>query len=279
MTKSLNIAIIGCGYIGLEVASLWGKKGDHVTATTRSPERLSELSKHAQKSIILKGNDEDEFVPLISQNETILVTTAADSPEHYESAYLETAQIFRKLALEMDLPRDLIYTSSSSVYGDHHGLFVDEESDLLGKGELARILIETEKVYLSLEELGWNVCIFRLSEIYGPGREVSQKVRACKDRPMPGTGEQYTNMIHKADCAGAINYALKHHLTGIYNLADDDHIKRKDLYHQVSQKYHLPEVQWDPTLTSLHGGNKRVSNHKIKKAGYRFIHPHLFLED
>lgn len=274
MTKSCNIAIIGCGYIGLEVAAAWTKKGDHVTATTRTPERLPELSKAAQKSVILKGNDEDEFIPLIAHNETILVTTAADDAEHYESAYLHTAQILRRLALEMDLPRDLIYTSSTSVYGDHHGLWVDESSELLGKGEQARILIEAEKTYASLEELGWNVCILRLSEIYGPDREISKRVRSLATHPIPGSGDQYTNMIHKLDCAGAINYALRHHLTGIYNLADDDHPTRKELYDEISKKFHVPEVTWDPSLTSLHSGNKRISNHKIKKAGYRFVHPH-----
>lgn len=278
MTKSCNIAIIGCGYVGLEVAGAWTKKGDHVTATTRTPERLKELSKVAQKSVILKGNDEDEFVPLIAHNETILVTTAADSMEHYESAYLHTAQIFRHLALEMDLPRDLIYTSSSSVYGDHHGLWVDETSELLGKSEQAKILIEAEKTYASLEELGWNVCILRLSEIYGPDREISKRVKSLAKHPVPGSGDQYTNMVHKADCVGAINYALRHHLTGIYNLADDDHPTRKELYDGIAEKFRWPSLKWDPSLTSLHSGNKRVSNHKIKKAGYRFTHPHRVLE-
>lgn len=270
----MNIAIVGCGYIGLEIAATWTKKGIHVTATTRTPERLPELSKASQKSVILKGNDEDEFIPLITHNETILVTTAADSPEHYESAYLHTAQIFRSLALEMDLPRDLIYTSSASVYGDHHGLWVDETSDLLGKGDQARILIEAEKTYLSLEELGWNVCILRLAEIYGPGREISKRVRSMDGHPLPGTGAQYTNMIHKSDCADAINYVLRHHLTGVYNLADDDHPTRKALYDQIAEQYRLPKVAWDSSLTSLHRGSKRVSNHKIKAAGFSFQYPH-----
>ena len=54
-------------------------------------------------------------------------------------------RFFRHFALEMDLPRHLIYTSSTSVYGDHHGLWVDETSDLRGKNEQAKILIEAEK--------------------------------------------------------------------------------------------------------------------------------------
>lgn len=269
----MNIAIIGCGYIGLDAAAIWAKKGFHVTATTRNPERLPELSKVAQKSLILKGNDEDELVPLIAGNDAVLITIAADAPEHYESAYLHTAQIFRHLALEMDLPRDLIYTSSTSVYGDHHGLWVDETSELLAKGEQAKILIEAEKTYASLEELGWSVCILRLAEIYGPARELSKRVKQLEGHVLPGTGNQYTNMIHKTDCGTAIDYVHRHHLEGIFNLADDDHPTRKELYDQISHQFSLPKVKWDPSLTGLLNGNKRVSNHKIKAEGFSLRHP------
>ncbi|HSX13795.1 MAG TPA: SDR family oxidoreductase [Chlamydiales bacterium] len=277
MSRS-NIAIIGCGYIGEAVALDRTEKGDHVTATARTPERLDDLSKVAQKSVILKGNDEDEFIPLIANNQTILVTVAPESVEYYESAYLHTAEIFRRLALEMDLPRNIIFTSSTSVYGDHQGMWVDETSDLLAKDEQAKILIEAEKTYASLEELGWDVCIFRLAEIYGPEKELSKKVRSAATHAVPGEGNRFTNMIHKADCVNAIHFALRYNLRGIYNLADDDHPTRQELYDMVAKEYMLPAVKWDPTVTSLHSGNKRVSNHKIKKAGYKFIHPHRVLD-
>ncbi len=274
----MNIAIIGCGYVGSEASAIWSKKGYHVTATTRHPERLEELSRVAQKGLILKGNDEDELIPLIANNDILIITIAADSPEHYESAYLNTAQIFRHLALEMDLPRHLIYTSSTSIYGDHHGLWVDESSDLHGKGEQAKILIEAEKAYLSLQELGWHVCILRFAEIYGPGRELSKRVEQMIGHTLPGTGEHYTNMIHRQDCSSAIDYALRHHLEGVFNAADDEHPTRKELYDLISHKFKMPRVKWDPTLIGLHSGNKRVSNHKIKSEGFAFRHPHRMLD-
>lgn len=268
----MNVVIIGCGYIGTEVAAIWKKKGHTVTATTRNPEKLDLLSRVAQKSVLLKGNDEEELAPLIAGNELILITVAADSPEHYESAYLHTSQIFRHLALEMDLPRHLIYTSSSSVYGEHHGQWVDETSDLRAAGENGKILIEAEKNYLSLQELGWHVCILRLAEIYGPGRELSRRVKQLEGHVLPGAGDHYTNMIHQLDCASAIDYALKFHLEGVYNLADDEHPTRKELYDTLSHQYRIPKVKWDPHLTPLHTGNKRVSNHRIKKEGFAFRH-------
>jgi len=274
----MNVAVLGCGYVGSEAAKLWRDRGIHVTATTRRPERLKDLAEVAQKGLLLKGNDETDFASIITSNETILITIGADRPEDYDNAYRHTAQIFRNLAIEMDIPRRLIYTSSSSVYGNHQGRFVDEESDLLAQSEHGKILIETERLYHSLTELGWHVCILRLAEIYGPGRELSARVKQNEGIALAGTGEQYTNMVHRADCAAAIDYALRHHLEGVFNLADDDHPTRKELYEAVATKHNLSTPIWDPNLTSMHSGNKRVSNHKIKAEGFSFRLPHRILD-
>lgn len=202
-----NVAVLGCGYVGSEVAKIWRNRGIHVTATTRHPDKLKDLAEVAQKGLLIKGNDPSEIASIIESNETILVSIGADRSEDYETAYRQTAQMFRNLALEMDAPRRLIYTSSASVYGDHHGRFVDEESALLSVTEHGKILIETERLYHSLTELGWHVCILRLAEIYGPERELSKRVKQNQEVSLAGTGEQYTNMVHKTDCAVAIDYA------------------------------------------------------------------------
>jgi nucleoside-diphosphate-sugar epimerase len=274
----VNIVIIGCGYIGCELAAIWKKNGHTITATTSNPDKLEPLARSAQKSFLLKGNDAEELAPLIANNDIICIPISIDCPETYENAYHSTAQLFRHLALEMDLPRHLIYISSASLYGDHSGQWVDETSPLKATGDLAKDLIDAERVYLSLQELGWHVCILRISEVYGPGREISHRVKQLEGHTMPGSGEQYTNMVHKLDCVTAVDYALRHHLEGIYNLADDDHHSRKDLFEIISRKFRYPHVKWDPAHTPLHTGNKRVSNHKIKAEGFAFRHPLRLLD-
>ncbi|HAB98292.1 MAG TPA: NAD(P)-dependent oxidoreductase [Parachlamydiales bacterium] len=275
---NVNIAIIGCGYVGMEAAALWSQLGHHVTATTRHPERLADLSKVAQKTLILKGDDEEGLASLIAANDVLVVTIAADSADQYENAYLHTSQQIRALALEMDLPRRLIYTSSTSVYGDHRGLWVDETASLINPSEQAKILIQSEKTYLSLSECHWHVCILRLAEIYGPGREISKRIKHMEGHKLPGCGDQYTNMVRKEDVAAAMDHILRYRLEGIYNVVDDEHPTRKELYDQAAQYHHLPSLDWDPALTSIHGGNKRVSNHKIKSEGFVFSFPHRILD-
>jgi nucleoside-diphosphate-sugar epimerase len=273
---ALNIAVVGCGYIGSAAALHWTKQGHKVLGTTRNPDRLKEIAHCAQEGFLIQGDDKKEFATIISDNDVILVSVGADRPDEYDNAYLRIAQIFREIALEMKLPRRLIYTSSTSVYGDAQGQWVDEESELLPDSVQGKILAQTEQVYQSLEELGWQVCILRLAEIYGPHREITKRLKNLPNA-LPGSGSQYTNMVHKTDCVLAIDYALQHKLEGIFNLTDNDHPTRKELYESVAQKFHLPQPHWDPTRTSLHKGNKRVSNHKIKSAGFAFHFSHRVL--
>jgi nucleoside-diphosphate-sugar epimerase len=274
----MNAAIIGCGYLGSKVALELKKRKVHVTATTRTPSRLEEIAQVAQKGALIPFSpDEKDFLPILEANDLILVSIAAGSMENYDSAYRITAQIFRQIAKKIG-PKKLFYTSSTSVYGDNAGKWVDETSERLANTEQGKILIEAEDTYLSLEEYGWQVSLVRLAEIYGPGREISKKVAAMAGRPLPGNGHQYTNMVHIDDCVGGILYLNDHHLTGIYNLADEDHPLRKNFYQEVAQKHHLKAPTWDPALTGIHTGNKRVSIHKMKAAGYALRHPHRILD-
>jgi len=274
----MNIAIIGAGYIGNDVAAQWTKKGHNVTITTRNMDKLADLSRLAQKCVMLKDNDISELYSLILNNDVILVTISSDIPDEFEETYLETANAIRRIALDRTPPRRLIYTSSTMVYGDYRGLWVDEKSKLKNKTEQGLAMTETEHVFLSLEELGWHVCILRLAEIYGPWRELSQRLRSLQGQTLPGSGKNFSNMVHRADATAVIDFALKRRLVGIYNVADDDHPTRQDLYEQISQKLGLPAIHWDQKSGNWRGGNKRISNHKIKAKGFTFQYPHRLID-
>ncbi len=273
----MKIAIIGAGSIGAEIAAIWTKKGHHVTATTRHPERIQHLAKIAQKCVILKGNDESELAPLILNNDLILLTVSADVDE-FEENFLQTAHAIRRIALDRSTARRLIYAGSTSVYGDHRGMWVDESSKLKVKTETGKTLIEAERILLSLQDLGWHVSILRLAEIYGPGRELKSRLRSLQGQRLPGSGKSFSNMVHRLDVTGAIDYVLRRRLDGIFNLADDDHPTRQQLYDQIAEKMGIPTIHWDPTIAGWHGGNKKISNHKITAKGFSFHYPHRIID-
>ena len=260
----MKILIIESNYIGIEVGALWKKKGHTVTATTSHAELIEKLSHCSQKSVVLKTDASEELTDLLLSNDFIFI-------EDKENTQLATH--IRKLALKINTPKKIIYLSSSAVYGDHQGKWVDEASELKTTDEYGKDLIETEKTYLSLEELNWQVCILRSAEVYGPGKELSKRVALFSDQVLSGDGSQYSNMVHQLDSTFAVNYALQHNLEGIYNLSDDEHPTRKEIYDKVAEKFQLPKVKWDPTHTPFHEGNKRVSNHKIKMEGFALHHP------
>jgi nucleoside-diphosphate-sugar epimerase len=274
--KLPKVAIIGCGYIGTELAILWAKKGFQITATSASLKKIKLLSKLVQKASIYKGTNDATISQILLENDVIVLTLSSNRHGDIEQTFLRTAQFLRKSAMELNIPKTLIYTSNMSVYGDQMGLWVQEDAPLKAATLQGKLLIETENTYLSLSEWGWQVSIFRLGEIYGPGREISKRVKELEGKVLPGTGNVFTNMVHQEDVVKAIDYAYSRELSGVYNLVDDDHPMQKDFYDMVAQKFHLRKVLWDPTLVPMNG-NKRLSNIKIKKEGFRFTYPHRLM--
>jgi nucleoside-diphosphate-sugar epimerase len=263
----MRIGIIGCGYVGQAVASKWKKDGHIVSATTRKPERVNELKQVVHEVFLLQTGNLSSF---LATQDVILISVAPElqSQSTYQSTYLKTAeQVLEGLCYSHSL-KQILYTSSTSVYGDHQGAWVDEACSIFPMNDQTRILHETEQLLLSQQSNRLQVCILRLGEIYGPQRRIEDRLRRMQGRAFPGTGENYTNLIHLDDVVKALDFAIQQSLTGIYNLCNDCHIPRKDFYEAICQKEGLTNIQWDPIMASIHGGNKRVSTQKLKDLGF-----------
>ena len=263
----MKIGIIGCGYIGQAMALHWRKKGHFVSVTTRKREKMEHLQSLADEVFLLGPRPLSSF---LEGQEAILLSVAPDHFSDYASTYLSTAQEIAKFYFKLSHLRQVLYTGSTSVYGDHFGAWVDENAKLLNSHENAKTLYETEKTLLGSGAEKPQVCILRLGEIYGPGREIEERLRRMQSWKLPGSGESFTNIVHLDDIVAALDFALERQLSGIYNLCSDFHIPRKDFYDQICTRKNLPAVQWDPLLQSHHGGNRRVLSQKIKDAGFVF---------
>lgn len=269
---NMRIAIIGCGYVGSALAIKLRKNGHYVTTTTRSHSKTANLKAISDDVCILKGNDCEALKNLLQNQHAAILTLAADSQESYEDTYLDTAKALSNIISEIPQLSQIVYTSSTSVYGNHQGLTVDENTHVSSLHPTGQILISAEKILMDLSYKERSVCILRLGEIYGPNRQIAERLRQMKGKSLPGDGSSMTNLIHLDDIVAAINFALTQRLNGVFNLCSDIHIPRRDLYAQICQKEGLPAITWDPTKASLHSGNKVVSNAKIKLAGFNFLH-------
>ena len=87
--------------------------------------------------------------------------------------------------------------------------------------------------------------------------------------------KQYGECMTILDIVGAIEFARQHNLQGIYNLVDDAHLKSRELLETLLTKHNLAQVIWDYSVKSNRPYNAKVSNQKIKDAGYQLIHPQM----
>jgi nucleoside-diphosphate-sugar epimerase len=274
--EQMNVAIIGCGYVGTAIARYWHQEqGLFVTATTTTPERVSELEAIAQRVIVTKGNDAEKLPSVVENQEVILLSVGAANTNVYKETYLDTAKTLAEVLQQAPTVRQLIYTGSYGVYGDRGGETVDEDSPIAPASPTGEILAQTEQVLLGCASDRIKVCILRLGGIYGPRRELAKIFSRVAGTTIAGDGSDATNWIHLDDIVSAIDFARTQQLQGIYNLVNEVSLTRRELLDQVCDRHNLPQVSWNPAEQQLRPYNARVSPQKIKAAGYKFIHPQI----
>ncbi len=272
----MKVAIVGCGYVGTATAKhLRGKSDCTVTATTTTATRVVELEGVAQRVAVVKGNDKDAIASVLQEQDAVMLCVGAPNPHTYRESYLDTATTLVSVLQETPTVKQVIYTGSYSVYGDRQGEFVNEESPVKLANPNGEIMAETERVLLAASSPTLHVCILRLGGIYGPGRELVKIFRGWAGNTRPGGGEDVTNWVHLDDVVGGLTFALENRLQGIYNLVGDVSLSSRELLDRIFETHNLPKASWDKSVTSVRPYNARVSNQKIKAAGYQFIHPEI----
>jgi nucleoside-diphosphate-sugar epimerase len=272
--RAMKVTIIGCGYVGKALAhSLCLKSDFTVTVTTTRPERVAELDKIADRVVVMKGDNDEAMAAILQQQDIVILSVGAVNPDVYEETYLYTAKTLVSALKFAPTVRQVIYTGSYSVYGDRKGEWVNEESLLTPANYNGEILARTEQVLLSASNPNRKICILRLGGIYGPERELVKIFGGLAGKIYPGTGKNFTNLIHRDDIINALLFAIKHQLRGIYNLTNDVKQPFWELLDKVFETHNLPKVCWDDSVSSLRPYNMRVCNQKLKTLGYQLAYP------
>ncbi len=270
--------ILGCGYVGGSVARHWRSLGLRVTATTTTPDRLPELAEICDRPLCLRADDPIALKAALQDQEILLVCLGPRRTGIYRETYLESAKTIAAILPDLPHLRQVIYTGSYGVYGDWEGAWIDETQLARPSSENNHILLETEQIFQAAARPDLAVCIFRLGGICGPGREVAHIFRSASGGVRPGSGQEWGNWIHLDDIVGAIDFARQRRLDGLFNLVHDQPLMQKDLLDRAFQKRGWPGVTWNPEATSNRSSNARVSNQKLKNAGYQFKYSEIPLE-
>jgi nucleoside-diphosphate-sugar epimerase len=269
-----NAVILGCGFVGKAVARAWQSKFT-VTATTTSASRVTELEPLVDRVVIVRGDDTVGLRSLLHDQTVVLLAMGAPSAEAYEETYLQTAKTLVSVLSEVPTVQQIIYTGSYAVYGDRAGQWVDETTPVAPANRNGEILAETEQVLLEAVTPNRQVCVFRLGGIYGPGRELTKIFQRAPGTTRPGDGTDAANWIHLDDIVGAIVFAQKHHLSGLYNLVGTVPLTTRELLDRICVANQWESVIWDPSQRSRRPYNARVSNQKLRNVGYQFVYPEI----
>lgn len=275
MTKTFFI--FGAGYSARIFARESIADGHRVIGTTRSFEKCAELSELGIEPMVFDGTTLSRDVVEALRETTHLVVSVA--PDETGDPVLRAAR--ETIRAHMPGLRWIGYLSTVGVYGDHNGDWVDEESDCrpVSKRSVARLAAEDSWLTFAAR-IGKPLAILRLSGIYGPGRNAFVNLEEGKAKRIVKPGQVF-NRIHVDDIAGALALLAGREADGVFNVTDDEPAPPQDVVAYAARLMAVdapPETPFDaanmtPMARSFYGENKRVSNAKLKAAGYAFRFP------
>ncbi len=175
------------------------------------------------------------------------------------------------------------YLSTTGVYGDHAGGWVDEKTALTPNTERGRKRLAAEQEWLALHRAhGLPLHIFRLAGIYGPGRNTLENLRDGTARRVIKAGQVFSR-IHVDDIAGVLLASMARPNPGTaYNVADDEPCPPQDVVTygagllgiKPPPEIPLEDAKLSPMARSFFADSKRVSNNRIKsELGYKLLYP------
>lgn len=163
-------------------------------------------------------------------------------------------------------PKTFIHVSSTSVYGQSNGSWVDEDSPTEPQEESGRIVLEAERILLALCP---EAVILRFAGIYGPGRLLRQKTVAAGE-PIVGDPDKWLNLIHVEDGARAVLAAEERGIPGrVYNISDGQPVRRREFFTALARKLNAPPPKFvapptDQPTPPHEKGNRRIRNDRMR---------------
>lgn len=263
---------LGHGYSAAALAHRLVPKGWRVLGTTRSPAKAAQIRTSGVEPVLWEG-------PALSEalaDATHVLASAAPGPEGDPALAL----LSDDLAQAASRLQWVGYLSTTGVYGDHKGGWVDEETALTPATARGQARVAAEQGWAAIP--GLPLHIFRLAGIYGPGRGPFAKVRAGTARRIIKPGQVFSR-IHVDDIAQVLEASMRAPTPGaVYNLCDDDPAPPQDVIAEAARLLDVPlppEVDFDsadlsPMARSFYSESKRVSNRRIKDdLGVTLLHP------
>ncbi len=256
---------LGHGYSARALARRLLPQGWRIRGTTRSAEGAAALAAEGVEPLVWPGQP---LAPAVAQATHLLVSIppgeggdpvlAAERPALAAAGHLAWAG----------------YLSTTGVYGDHAGGWVDETTPPAPATARGAARLAAERAWQAVAaEAGFPLTIFRLAGIYGPGRSPFARIRDGTARRILKPGQVFSR-IHVDDIAAALAAAMAAPRAGaVYNLCDDEPAPPEDVLTHAAALLGLPPPPAEPFETarlspmarSFYAESKRVRNDRLRR--------------
>lgn len=268
----MKILLAGCGDIGQRTALKFAQlpSGHQCFGLKRNPQNLP-------ASITpIAGNmtDVEQLTSILNQQfDVVIVTLTPQSftEQAYRDSYVAGAEALAAAIEEtQSRPKLVLWVSSTSVYGNNQGAWVDETTPTNPVSFSGQLLLQAEQ---TIGRLPCAYSIVRFSGIYGSGRtRMLDQIKAGKGRP--AQPEQWSNRIHSDDCAGVLAHLVElfdrgETLESIYLGTDKEPVTQHDMRRWMASQM---QVQLTEEIVAQNA-IRRCSNRRLLESGYEFIYP------
>ncbi len=277
----MSTLIVGCGYLGARVGSMLVRRGDHVCGTVRSSGRAAEIASQGIDPVIADVL-RPETLELLPAAERVLCCVGLDRAGGADMRTVYVEGLRNLLERLPALTRRLVHASSTSVYGQSAGEWVDEDSPAEPVQESGRVCLEAEGVTKHWARAAeTSLVILRFSGLYGPDR-VIRSALLQRGEPIPGDPARFLNLVHIDDAAQAAVAALA--AAGpdpLYLVSDDRPIERREYYALAARLLDAPPPRYEPSAGGRAGAvqdsaNRRIANRRMHNGlGVKLRYPDI----
>ena len=269
----MKLFCFGLGYTAKHLTFQLGDKLESVVGTCRSVEKIKDLKRKNIAASLLEDVNKDD---ILNATHILISIPPDDIGDVVLADFLDIIKQHKNLSW-------LAYLSTTGVYGDHQGEWVDEETPPTPNSARSKRRLNVEEAWLEAHRTHQvPTHIFRLSAIYGPYRNLFSDIHAGRIKSIHKPG-QYFSRTHVDDIAGILAHSMQSPTPGeVYNICDDLPSSTMEVQQHVASLLHVappPVIAYEDAALSVmqrefYATNRRVKNDKVKsRLAYNLLYP------